>query len=222
MGIISNLPFDIEEKEVLRLQKVAQPRGKIKGVLANALREGYSLAEPRAAYVWLKVNEVNESSLILEGGFRLSGGISLWKGAEYLALALCTIGSQLEDRVSELFDGEDYACALMLDSAGSVAVESVADRVNLFICEEANRLGLETGPRLSPGYEGWSLEDQKVIFVILPSEKVGVCLTEQYMMIPRKSISFCVGIGRGLGSGERVNPCRHCSLKDCPYRRLIA
>jgi len=46
----------------------------------------------------------------------------------------------------------EYPTALMLDSAGSVAVEGVADYVKSFVCQRANSLDIMVGPRLSPGY----------------------------------------------------------------------
>jgi hypothetical protein len=107
----------------------------------------------------------------------------------------------------------------MLDSVGSVAVESVADKVNYLLCEHARARNMNTGPRLSPGYGKWRLREQKVIFSLLPGERIGIRLNEQCMMRPVKSLSFCLGIGRALPPREKINPCRYCGMKDCPYHR---
>jgi len=219
-----DLQVDIREKEVLRLlgykRKGAEPMGQVKEILKDAVKEGHKLVQPKAVYTWVKVEEVNGASL-LEGGLRLGigSGIRSWKGAEYLAIALCTIGSELENKVSGLFAQKDFALALMLDSIGSVASESVADHVNYLICQRANLLGVRVGHRLSPGYGKWELQDQRVLFSILPSEKIGVQLSEHCTMIPQKSISFCVGAGKGIDRERKINPCRHCSMESCQYRR---
>ena len=115
-----------------------------------------------------------------------------------------------------------YTEALTLDSAGSVAVDSVADQVNYFICHKALDSGMKTGPRLSPGYGRWPLTDQRLIFGLLPGERIEVYLNDRCMMVPQKSVSFCIGLGlqenlRGIN--RKINPCRYCGMPNCLYRR---
>lgn len=224
MEFLSDLQVDISEPEVLRYlgyqRRAAQPQAEVKEILEVALERGYQLAQPKAVYTWVKVEEMNEGWLTLEGGLRLSigSGLSSWKGAEYLAVALCTIGSELENEVSELFAQGDFTLALVLDSVGSVAIESVADHVNYLICQRADLLGVREGPRLSPGYGQWELPDQRVLFTILPGEKIGVQLNEHCIMIPQKSISFAAGVGKDMDSDRGLNPCQRCGLEGCQYR----
>jgi len=52
-----------------------------------------------------------------------------------LATVICTIGSILEEQVDRLFAQGDPLRALILDAAGSTAVEAVADEVNFLICQ---------------------------------------------------------------------------------------
>lgn len=80
---------------------------------------------------------------------------------------------------------------------------------------------MKTGPRLSPGYGKWDLAEQRVLLSLLPSERIGVSLNESSMIVPRKSISFCVGMGQGLVSGGAINPCGHYGVEDCKYRRAV-
>jgi len=223
MELIQGIEVRIGEQEVRRLVGYKGERACVEEVLAQEIEEGYRLIEPKAIYTQAKVKESSGGSLVLEEGIRLciGSGISSWEDADYLGVAVCTIGSALEDRASELFDQGEYPTALILDSAGSVAVESVADYVNFHICQRASRLGIRVGPRLSPGYGKWELAEQRVLFSLLPGEKIGVSLNENCMMVPRKSISFCIGMGQGLVSERAINPCRHCGMEDCKYRRDV-
>jgi hypothetical protein len=225
MEVLKGIKVRIREEEIGRLvgYKGERPIGEFEDILAQEIEEGYRLIEPKAIYTQMRVKEGNGGSLVLEEGTRLSvgSGISLWEGADYLALALCTIGAALENRASELFAQGEYPAALVLDSAGSVAVESVADYVNFLICQMANRLAIKTGPRLSPGYGKWDLTEQRVLFSLLPGERIGVSLNEDFMMMPRKSISLCVGMGKGLGGKRVIDPCRHCGMENCKYRRFM-
>ena len=225
MEIAEGFGVTIRKNEVLRLLGCGKTHGELRGdvsdLLDSATRECYRLIKPRAIYDWLRVKSVEEKSVRLEKGLVINtgGAIKAWRGADYLGVAICTIGPALEERVSELFGNKDYALGVMLDTVGSEAVEGVANHVNYLFCQMANGPGLSTGPRLSPGYGKWDLTDQKSIFALLPGQDIGVHLTEQCMMIPRKSISFCVGIGKALGHPVITTPCRHCNMEACSYRR---
>ena len=225
MEIFEGIEVTIREKEVLRLlgYKEARQRlkGELRGILEDELQEGYSLIKAKAIYEQVKIKEMGEKSIRLANNLVLNTGdaTKAWKEANYLGVGLCTIGSALEERVSELFTQKEHASAVILDSIGSAAVDSVADYVNYVVCERENRLGISVGPRLSPGYGKWELADQRTLFALIPSEMIDVHLNKQYMMIPRKSVSFCIGIGEALSTAGRINPCRHCNMKACPYQR---
>jgi hypothetical protein len=225
MEVLKGIKVRIREGEVLRLAgyKGERPIGDIEETLAQEIQEGYRLIRPKAIYARVNIREMGGESITLDNGLILNAGHAVkdWRGSEYLGVALCTIDSALEDRVSELFLEGEYPAALMLDSVGSVAVDSVADYVNHFICQRAKDLDIRIGPRLSPGYGKWDLREQRVIFALLPGEKIGVSLNENCMMIPRKSVSFCVGMGKGLESGKGIDPCRYCGMDGCKYRRSV-
>ena len=45
-------------------------------------------------------------------------------------------------------------------------------------------------------------------------------LSESFMMIPRKSVSFAIHIAEKPARMRSENSCRNCDIKDCPYRLL--
>jgi hypothetical protein len=222
--ILQGIEVSIESSEVLRLQGYRK-KGKeltiaTQDILNKALSDGLQLIQPRAIYAEVKVKEIGRETVKLENGLALHGRnpARAWKHAHHLAVVACTIGSALEERVSKLFSQGEYPEALMLDSVGSVAVENVANYANYVICQKATG-SCRIGPRLSPGYGKWALTDQAVLFAIIPVGRIGVRLNEQYLMQPRKSISFCVGMGKDLVGEGATNPCQHCGMQDCRYRR---
>ena len=223
MEILGGMKIEVMPREVLKLQgykRDASPKREVAEILHQAIQEGYQLINPKAIYDEVPVVEVKDDKIKLGDGLTLGtkNTVRSWRNLELLGVALCTIDSALEHRVSELFAEGDYSLALMLDSVGSVAVESLADSANYYICHKANNSGFKVGSRLSPGYSKWALEEQRTIFSLVPGDKIGVRLTEQYMMIPQKSVSFCIGIGRALVD-EVGSPCRYCGKESCPYRR---
>ena len=56
------------------------------------------------------------------------------------------------------------------------------------------------------------------MFALFPGDRIGVALTEECMMQPRKSLSFAIGIGEGFTIGKSVARCRHCGMIKCLYR----
>ncbi len=223
--VFDRLKVNIDIKEVLRVQGYKggkKPEARVNEILTEEIKEAHQLAKSKAIYREVKVLEEAQDLIKLEGNLILHVGrkaVRWWHGCQSLAIALCTIGRELEERVSALFKESKYAEALILDSAGSVAADGVANQVNQFICQKALNSGMKVGPRLSPGYGKWPLADQRVIFELLPGERIEVYLNEQCMMIPRKSVSFCIGLGTLESFGE-INPCRYCDMVDCQYRKI--
>lgn len=210
----------IDRREVLRYlgYRKKEAKGVVKEVLAEEIAEGYRLIKPGALYSRETVKEQQSGIIALNSGVSLSTGSFSqdWQGAEYLGVVICTIGAALEDRVDELFAQQDPLSALVLDSVGSAAVEAVADEINYLICCREKGAGNKVGPRASPGYGKWSVTDQQLLFSLLPAHKVKVQLNQQCMMTPRKSCSFCLGIGGELD--YKFNPCRRCGKENCRYR----
>lgn len=94
------------------------------------------------------------------------------------------------DRLIMRYNKISPAEAMICDSIGSSAVEVWCDEVNA----EISAMGA-TKPRFSPGYGGVSLEYQKAILSFLDAEKkIGITLSDSYMMIPAKSVTAFVGI----------------------------
>jgi hypothetical protein len=138
--------------------------------------------------------------------------------AHQVGVGLCTIGKGLEEESLRRSSHGAPLDALILDAVGSAAAEAAAAALNSELCAEAGRAGLFASPRVSPGYGKWDVTGQKVLFALLPAEKLGVRLTEGLMMVPRKSVSFAVNFlkVRPHGYGCRSR-CARCGLKNCPY-----
>jgi len=71
--------------------------------------------------------------------------------------------------------------------------------------------------RAEPGQEGWPIQQQRVLFDLLPAGEIGVRLTASYLMLPRKSLSFVVGLGPEM-QPDAVT-CDFCSKRErCAWR----
>jgi hypothetical protein len=58
-----------------------------------------------------------------------------------------------------------------------------------------------------------------VIFDLFPAERLGVTLSDHYLMTPLKSTSFVIGLGVDMGVAAEGSPCDYCDLRErCKLR----
>jgi hypothetical protein len=107
--------------------------------------------------------------------------------------------------------------AFITDTLGTVAVEKAMDRIHDSLRKSFESDGLHCTNRYSPGYCGWSVGEQQKLWKFLPEKYCGISLTESSLMLPIKSVSGIIGLGKQL----RKNPysCAICDLDNCIYRR---
>ena len=80
--------------------------------------------------------------------------------------------------------------AFYMDAIASAGIESYIDFINYKICE-----GLNVTKRFSPGYSDFPLEFQKYLINRLSAnDNLGIMLSNDYLMLPRKSITAVIGI----------------------------
>ena len=219
------LSFEIDPQEVLRLQGYRRssdvPTREVLAILHDAMAEARQVFQPRWVYREFAVESVDLTGCRLEGGSTLliHEVPERWGPIASLGLAVCTIGEAIEHRIESLFAEREFPVAYMLDSLGSVAVEALAEAVHRQLCAEGINRGLKVTPRESPGYRRWPIEEQRKVFALVPTEVMGVGLNPYCVMIPRKSISFAVGIGPEAKMGSALSPCQSCDMRGCAYRR---
>ena len=232
MKIIKNVKLKIDEEEVLRYQgysknKVKNQSEVILQITQEEITRGHNLFKPQGIYSSTKIKQISFSDgrVDLENGFSLNFSnsiINLLKGTSYLVLGVVTVGSSLENKVSEFFTQGEYPRAIALDAVGTVAVESLSRYIRNLVCQEAKEQFFKTTRYFSPGYGDWDISQQKDIFKIIPTNKIGVSLTESCMILPRKSLSWIIGMGkRVIISSKERDACKICKAKNCQYRRLF-
>jgi cobalamin-dependent methionine synthase I len=145
-----------------------------------------------------------------------------WGAIDQIAAAIVTIGDALERRVAALWGAREFPLAVMLDSAGSGAVESLAEYVNDLLCQQGLARGIKVTNRVSPGYGPWDVGDQRLLFRLCPGDRIGVSLNQACFMTPEKSLSLLVGAGPAARVDHYFSQCARCWMADCAYRRVPA
>lgn len=226
-AVLDDVPLRVDRDEVLRFQGYKKgidvPDAAILSLFDEALALGESLMEPRVVYRALPVTGQGPDR-IEAGGEKLHiPDIGrLWGRLEQVGAGICTVGEAIEYRVRRLWDERELPLAVMLDSVGSAAVETLAEYANDLLCQAAIPAGVKVTNRISPGYAGWDTAEQAALFGLCPGGPIGVTLNESCVMTPGKSISFLVGVGPDARVDHYFTQCRRCWMRDCAYRRAPA
>lgn len=188
-------------------------------VAARALEEGMSLIQPRVLQKRFPVQALMHQKITLGGGLTLEGELVArhLASAQEVVVVVCTIGSELEEMVSESMAG-DIVYGLALYGVGSAAVEALANTACRQIELAAGERGMQATIPLSPGMIGWSVEEgQSQVFRLVDGEEIGVTLNPGGVMVPLKSLSLVIGLGANLVAGGRT--CDYCTMKEtCRYQ----
>jgi hypothetical protein len=138
------------------------------------------------------------------------------KKSEQAAFFVCTIGDEMEQWSKKLLNEGDPMMSYLIDTIASITVESATNLLHDHIGDEMQKLGLNITNRYSPGYCNWSVAEQHILFSFFPKNFCGVSLTDSALMIPIKSVSGIIGIGKEVKYREYL--CDSCGIKDCTYR----
>jgi hypothetical protein len=223
MTLLTAWPLEIGESDILRGQGMdpASTHGVKPALQAAAERarmEGTCLLHPTAILREFGVRDHRHERIRLEEDGLLTGPLVARHLArsERVVAVLCTIGSELEDAVSRLLMDEPVY-ALALDGLGNAAVELLSQQICAHIGEQILPTNMTASTPLSPGSPEWPVEiGQPEIFRLLDAPRADIRLTSGGMMIPKKSMSFVVGIGTDM---SQEGMCVICSLKDtCRYQ----
>lgn len=138
------------------------------------------------------------------------------EGCFEMAVMAATLGAGV-DRLLRTSQIRDMAQAVLLDCGASVLIEQVCDDLGEQI--SCNAEGFLTG-RYSPGYGDLPIETQDALIDFLDGpRKIGLTVNESHIMIPRKSVTAIIGIGRQPVKGYLAT-CSQCTLRDiCTLRK---
>lgn len=140
------------------------------------------------------------------------------RGSEAYALFVCTSGTEYEAYQQRLKEQGDMVRVFIADALGSVIAEKCADQMEATLQENIDKLGWHHTNRFSPGYCGWHVSQQQLLFPLLEGHTCGVQLTDSSLMVPIKSVSGIIGIGKKVRKLDYT--CGLCDFQQCYKRKL--
>lgn len=206
---LNDFEITVSEEELARFLGYGQNKipARVQKVLTEVVASAHELIDTKCAYRHMKRHDLSHSPYLYH--------------TDAIVLCLVTIGGRLEATAEEYKQNGELGRALVLDSYGSAAVEAAADAAQAVIRDELSEMGLHCSDRFSPGYTCWDVKAQKWILPALESESLGVRLTEGFMMVPRKSITFAVVCGDSPFESRYEHTCDVCGMVECLHKKPV-
>ena len=169
---------------------------------------------PRAVWLEADVDSLTEAG-ILQGGDILRH----LEGCDKALLLAVTLGPGVDARIRRAGVG-DIAAGVASDALGSALAEQTADAAEAELRQWAAGQDKYLTGRFSPGYGDWPISVQPLVAAALDTaRKAGLCVTQNDLMTPRKSVTALLGLSDHPVKGHLAG-CGHCVLNTrCEYRK---
>ena len=143
----------------------------------------------------------------------------LLNNCDSCAIMATTLGIEIEKEIRKNSYSQ-LTKSIILDACATAAIEELCDIVQENFKNELEKEGKYITNRYSPGYGDLPLEINKDVTNILNSSKViGLTITENGIMLPRKSVTAIIGISEKIVSDIKKS-CLNCSnYSDCKFRK---
>ncbi len=157
--------------------------------------------------------------------------INQLKGSEALCWFVVTAGQEFEAFQHRLTQEGDMVRIYLANEIGSIIAEKTADQMEELLQQQLTPKGLYRTNRYSPGYCGWHVSEQPILFELFRPKvptynnkssptPCGIHLTDSCLMVPIKSVSGVIGIGHNVRRQDYT--CNHCGLNaSCKRGRRL-
>lgn len=178
----------------------------------ECVEEIQKIARKNYSYSFYDID--TSDNVILEETGIVLGGKDIKKhldGCSKCSILVVTLGSDIDKRI-RYYNSTDLSKSVIFNACATAGVEALCDTVNSMIMKIASNNGYSVTSRYSPGYGDLSLEHQRDILNVVDSSSIGLTINEDNILIPRKSITAIIGLGRDIQTN--VKSCNECGFKD--------
>ena len=222
---ILDIQLNLEQESILRregFKEYARIKSEIRNQISELLEttNNTGLLQPVMAYEKYTIKKMTKNKVMMDNNASVNGALvpSIFPEAIELAIMVCTIGPRLENKVTEYSKSGETLHAMLLDGIGSTAVDILAQEACHFISREATKHKLQASSPVNPGMPGLAITEQKNILKLAHADEIGVSLTSSGVMVPRKSTSQVIAVGRHMHTWTQEEVCARCNLREtCPH-----
>lgn len=165
--------------------------------LGESIEQARSLITLKGAARRLPILSKDSRLIRLPGNLRLESThlAALLANSQEVLLLGATAGAAVIEAIRRDTAADNLTRAVILDAAASEMVDAALDWMEAFFTRNLRRESRRlTKSRFSCGYGDLALENQKLFHDLLDLKRFGVELTEQYILVPEKSVTAVAGI----------------------------
>jgi cobalamin-dependent methionine synthase-like protein len=198
LRVAEPLPVEVSRPMVLlRLgyRRPAQVPEKISSLIDEIMEKGRLLLRPRAIYGTFDASTPEPEQSLIGGTLRTSSRSlrERLQGCRRAVVFAATIGPEVETWCHDLLQDGQMTRGLLADAFASSAAIALGLEVEKIAAAVLAAENLSATRRFAPGYGDWSLGDQAPLCALLDVGRIGITLTEDFLMLPAKSISGVIG-----------------------------
>lgn len=188
--------------------------------LINRLKqEAISVCKPRLGFRFLTGEQVDKKTIQISGiSFTPDSIITKYlQEADFYAALIASVGKEMDGWITRKRADNDIMENFVADALGSLIAEAIVEWGKTYLETLVADWGLRISNSYSPGYCGWNVAEQQLFFSMLPERFCGIILTDSSLMLPVKSVSSLIGIGKNIE--KKPYGCAICRKKDCFKRK---
>jgi len=198
---IENIHVEPPRKNILARLKFNVHKTKLDKRILELFEKtmGYamSLCECKGVYRFLDIESKSDKKITLSDGtvFKSASLAKLLKESSKVVMMASTVGYGITEETNVLITKNRASEAVIVDASASEIADEVMNHMNLMCANIAKKDGFKlTRMRFSPGFGDLGVENQKQFFKTLELEKLGLTLTESFMIVPEKSVTAIAGV----------------------------
>lgn len=221
--------MELDKKEILRYlgYKRKQPLTPVvDAIIDEMMQEVQTVSKARYHYLIYPITVHPENKTVSVDGtdlvFTGNSAYNHLKNAKKVALIASTLGLEVERQI-RIYEVTELTKSIVLDSCCVEYIEEICDLAECDIEQAVADEGLILNRRFSPGYGDLPLTIQPTFLNVLnASNTLGINLSSNLLMIPRKSVTAFIGLfdDASLARPRRkAGNCPDCDFSKCEFRR---
>jgi len=140
------------------------------------------------------------------------------KNCRRAVLLAATLGAGADTLIRK-YSVQDMEKTLIAQNVSTAMIEAYLDEIEKDLLKSRELTGLHPVTRFSPGYGDFNITCQKEILKLLNASRIGLALTDGFMLLPSKSVTAVIGFTE---EQKKAAPkCACCTDKNCGYREEI-
>ncbi|MFQ6604452.1 MAG: vitamin B12 dependent-methionine synthase activation domain-containing protein [Fidelibacterota bacterium] len=200
------------KKEILGPDPI--PEAGMEEAWTRAYDQFRSLSCPRIIYRALSQDEFTSAFLTPIADPEATPLFDILSRVQELFLFCGTVGKEPGESADRWFQEGDFLSGYLLDRLAAFG----AEQLSRYLERKLQQKYMTVFLAYSPGYCGWPVEHQEQLFGMLHPEKIGVHLSESFVMHPMKSVS---GALVGGSSRTHIFPLHYVCCQTCTTRTCL-